>query len=364
MSMPGVNTINPSNESSVDEGLKEMSGRLLELGRKISPQGRLITLLEDRFPEKYVFPDPVFTEFFIEEEERDFAQTGGPIVEVLRRLRDINRQGRVLDVGSGWGVDTRIMHTFEELRNLSFFCLDRDPKILDTANRISTIRGYRIQPTIGDATKLPLDEGVIDTVVSRGVLRYLLGKTDKSGQNLFRRGYDEMLRVMKPNGILCACDVGNDGSMVVRGRNEEGEKPVETDSFSSFALENGYRYVDSPPDGMISLNPGEFTIVLSQQELQKNASIYFLYALIVHHDLVIPQNQIKSILNGENDVNDIDELYEIIKRFEARFTEQIEHLNVSSQEEYKRQVIKLISDLVGKDVKNVYNFILRKKQDE
>jgi SAM-dependent methyltransferase len=114
--------------------------------------------------------------------------------EVLEPLlRSLPAGARVLDVGCGTGEQLRWM------RSLGLDAIGVEP----AANMRAAARALNPDTEIVDGTadRLPFPDGSFDLILSLEVIRYLAGE---DGRNAYR----EMLRVLRPGGVL-ACSLVN-----------------------------------------------------------------------------------------------------------------------------------------------------------
>ena len=104
-------------------------------------------------------------------------------------------QPRVLDCGVGTGaLSSALTHVLPIRFKLD--AIDLSPGMLEQAN--SRLRDTDLEVTLrqGDVRELPYDDGVFDLVMIAHVLEHLVDP---------RVALDEMVRVLKPGGLLIAC---------------------------------------------------------------------------------------------------------------------------------------------------------------
>lgn len=103
--------------------------------------------------------------------------------------------GRMLEVPVGTGVLT--MPIYKTLPNADITCLDYSADMMERAKRQAKNHGIsNIRFMQGDVGKLPFDSESFDLVVS---LNGFHAFPDKES------AYEEVFRVLKPNGIFCGC---------------------------------------------------------------------------------------------------------------------------------------------------------------
>jgi ubiquinone/menaquinone biosynthesis C-methylase UbiE len=112
---------------------------------------------------------------------------------------------KVLDLGCGTGTLTVMLK--KEHPNATITGLDGDPQVLDIARQKS--RNLNIQWDQGMAYALPYPDENFDRVVISLVVHHLVTE-DK------RRAFQEICRVLKPNGELYVLDFGAPHSGIAR----------------------------------------------------------------------------------------------------------------------------------------------------
>lgn len=134
---------------------------------------------------------------------RTLDRLGFPVAyeRLLRRLAreeaicDGDRKRRVLDCGVGTGAFSSALARVSQ-SPFELDAIDISPLMLEQAGR--ALRAYGIAPTLrqGDVRSLPYEDGTFDLVMSAHVLEHLADP---------HVALDEMLRVLKPGGLLVAC---------------------------------------------------------------------------------------------------------------------------------------------------------------
>ncbi len=113
-------------------------------------------------------------------------------------LRTITRGERVVDVGSGAGMDS-----FLAARSVGpegmVIGVEMTPEMLARAQEVAQQMGLtNVEFRPGVAEELPVDDAWADTVIANGVLNLV---TDK------QRAFAEVWRVLRPGGVLQFADI-------------------------------------------------------------------------------------------------------------------------------------------------------------
>lgn len=114
--------------------------------------------------------------------------------------------GKLLEVPVGTGVLT--MPVYQSLPNADITCLDYSPDMMERARRRAPKNVTFVQ---GDVGKLPFTDGSFDLVLS---LNGFHAFPDKAA------AYQEVFRVLKPDGIFCGC-------FYIRGENRRTDWFIE-----------------------------------------------------------------------------------------------------------------------------------------
>ena len=123
----------------------------------------------------------------------------------LVQRANIQPQMKVLDLGCGTGTLTLMLKRAHPEAQITG--LDGDSEVLDIARNKS--RGADIQWDEGLASSLPYPDSAFDRVVTSLVIHHLV--TDDK-----RRAFEEVYRVLKPNGELYVLDFGAPHSSLTR----------------------------------------------------------------------------------------------------------------------------------------------------
>ena len=122
-----------------------------------------------------------------------FAGTGNPF-----RLGELQPGEKVVDVGSGAGIDSLIAARMVAPGG-QVVGVDMTPAMLEKASRAAQESGFaNVEFRLGYAEALPVEEGWADVVISNGVLNLVPDKLV---------ALQEMARVLKPGGRLQIGDI-------------------------------------------------------------------------------------------------------------------------------------------------------------
>lgn len=106
-------------------------------------------------------------------------------------------RGEVLEIGAGRGwTSRRILETFPQVE---LTATDVDQDATKTFTRLQTDYGRRLKVKEANVYKLPFDRGSFDIVLAIGVLPYLRPYA-------VRKALQEILRVVRPGGLIGLCD--------------------------------------------------------------------------------------------------------------------------------------------------------------
>jgi SAM-dependent methyltransferase len=124
-----------------------------------------------------------------------FAGVGNPF-----SLRRLERGERVVDIGSGAGFDTFVA-AMQVGTEGAVVGVDMTPEMLKKATETAESLGLaHVELREGLAEALPVDSGWADVVISNGVINLCADK---------RAVFEEIRRVLKPNGRLQFADIAN-----------------------------------------------------------------------------------------------------------------------------------------------------------
>ena len=121
----------------------------------------------------------------------------------------------VLDVGCGTGAMLQLLASL--LEKTKFYGVDNSTKILETAKNTIGQTNEKIQFTHGNARNLPYPDNTFDFVFTRLVLMH-----NSNPEQVI----DEMVRVCKPGGTICAIEI-DDGTQIFHPHGEELNKIVQ-----------------------------------------------------------------------------------------------------------------------------------------
>ena len=130
-----------------------------------------------------------------DEAVESFAGVGNPF-----SLRALEPGERVVDVGSGAGLDSFVAASFVG-REGRVVGVDMTPEMLAKAraNR-ETLAADNVEFREGLAEELPVEDGWADVVVSNGVFNLCADK---------RKVFEEAFRALRPGGVLQFADIAN-----------------------------------------------------------------------------------------------------------------------------------------------------------
>lgn len=111
---------------------------------------------------------------------------------------DLRRGERVLDLGSGAGMDAFVARRAVGSEGY-VHGVDLVPEMVEKARANAEDLGYEnVTFEVGDIEDLPLEEGAVDVVLSNCVLNLVPDK---------RAAFAEMYRVLRPGGRFCVSDI-------------------------------------------------------------------------------------------------------------------------------------------------------------
>ncbi len=99
------------------------------------------------------------------------------------------RDGLALDLGSGPGL---LSVALAEKSDLFVIALDTDPAMARIAQKTAASSPGRVVPVIGDAHCMPIRDGTVSLVVSRGSIYFWEDRP---------RAFSEIERVLRPGGV-------------------------------------------------------------------------------------------------------------------------------------------------------------------
>jgi len=111
---------------------------------------------------------------------------------------------RVLDLGSGAGIDAFIARDLVG-ESGSVIGVDFTPAMVELARKNNQKLGFtNVEFYLGDIESLPLEDNVVDVIVSNCVLNLVPDKA---------KAFSEMARVLAPGGHFCISDVVSRGEL-------------------------------------------------------------------------------------------------------------------------------------------------------
>ena len=124
-----------------------------------------------------------------------FAGVGNPF-----SLREIQPGERVVDVGSGAGLDSLVAGSYVGPRG-RVVGIDMTEEMLAKARtNADSVGADQVEFRAGFAEDMPVETGWADVVISNGVINLCADK---------RAAFDEIWRVLKPGGVLQFADIAN-----------------------------------------------------------------------------------------------------------------------------------------------------------
>lgn len=138
-------------------------------------------------------------------------RTRETLLDLASALRPWNGSETVLDVGCGRGLmlvgAARRLKTGQAV-GIDLWCAEDQADSSPEAAQANAYRegvSDRIRIDTGDARQLPYPDGSFDAVLSHWVVHNLPNANDR------QRALDEMLRVLRPGGVLVLADIANIG---------------------------------------------------------------------------------------------------------------------------------------------------------
>jgi ubiquinone/menaquinone biosynthesis C-methylase UbiE len=131
------------------------------------------------------------------------------LLDMVNALAPWTGREEVVDVGCGRGLmlvgAARRLTTGKATGIDLWRSEDQSANTSDAADENARIEGVaeRVKVETGDARKLPFSDASFDVVLSHWVVHNLADATDRA------RAVDEMLRVLRPGGVLVLADIAN-----------------------------------------------------------------------------------------------------------------------------------------------------------
>jgi ubiquinone/menaquinone biosynthesis C-methylase UbiE len=121
-----------------------------------------------------------------------------PNSRMVIELADVKPGGTVLDVGCGTGSLTLTAQSYAGPQG-KVYGIDVAPEMIETAKKKAARSRQAVVFDVGLIEKLAFPDGTFDVVINRLVIHHL-------PDDLNRRGFVEILRVLKPGGRLLIAD--------------------------------------------------------------------------------------------------------------------------------------------------------------
>ena len=111
------------------------------------------------------------------------------IVRKLREISQLSPDQKILEIGCGNGVGTRLIQEF--FKPSEFIATEFDPQLVEIAQIKN--KGAHVMVEAGDATNLRFQDNEFDAVIGLSVIHHIPN---------WRDCLDELYRLIKPNGLL------------------------------------------------------------------------------------------------------------------------------------------------------------------
>ena len=121
-----------------------------------------------------------------------------PNSKLVIELAKIEPGDMILDVGCGTGNLTLTAKSYGG-KNSAVYGIDASPEMIDIARKNAQLQGLDVTFDIGLIEKIAFPDMSFDKVISRLVIHHL-------PDDLKKRGFAEIYRVLKPGGLLLIAD--------------------------------------------------------------------------------------------------------------------------------------------------------------
>lgn len=142
------------------------------------------------------------------------------IVKKLQEISQLPANKKILEIGCGNGIGTRLIH--EYFKPSEFIATEYDESLVEITQ--AKVKDLNVTVEQADATKFRFANNEFDAVVGLSVIHHIPNWED---------GLDELHRIIKPNGVLVI-------------------KELSIDTFSTFFGKISRKFVEHPYDDMFT----------------------------------------------------------------------------------------------------------------
>jgi len=325
--------------------LKNLGDQLWEDCRDVSRTGEVRGVLDRSFIENYVFNDANFSKFVVRN-----LPNPTELIDQLAVL-DLPENFLAVNLGSGWGNDTRNLLRDPRMRPRMVIDLELEPTVSvydNDENRASGFSG-RTRSLVGDLRSTPFpnhksENGpLVHLVFSSGVGRYQVPSKLGGVEELDRRMSDS-LSIVRSGGYTVHMEMGDAAkTFFFRGKDCGG-------GFNTVLKNRGYQAAPQSKH----LEKGEYSVKkLVVSNLPRFTRWYLLYAITSgDHNLNLPP---------DTDSNNLNEIEELVQNLRSLVKEELrrngKNLDFSSS---NPDYLKLLLEIAGSEDKESYIVTARK----